>query len=1641
MSIASTRDAIDSTNGGTFTTAGGMAVGKAMFVGGNIVSTGNLVSNSAAEASGLSTGSLYTLGGSSVSKNLYVGGSTNLLSTLSVSGTAAFTDASDPAVSLSGGIAVAKSCTVSGQLTASSAATVAGILTSTNTTDSTGTTNGAVVISGGLGLGATFRTAGSIYSGGNLTLTGSASTATFPGVVSLTNTSDTASLGTGAFVVSSGISVAQSAFFGKNVTVSGATTFLGTTAFSSDISSAGNVAIAASTPSTDPSTGALVVTGGFGISGTTNSSGIVILSNTTDASSSASGTLVLSNGGLGVSRSAYIGTTLHVAGASTLVGTLTASDITTDGTLTNTASTASSSPTTGAAVFAGGVGIGGSLNVGANISIAGTGSFVGNQTFSGILNSNNATEATSLTVASVVLSGGLSATKSIQVGLNATVGANATVGGVLTCLDTTPSTSPTTGATVVSGGLGVGGSANFGGTLSTAGGSTFGSTIHVVGVASLDNTTDATSTTTGSLVTAGGIATARSAYVGTNLTALGSTVLGGSVTANGIVSVANTTDSTAHTNGSVVLSGGLGIAMSINCNRNLSVAGTSSFVGTCTFADATDSNASNAGSVIFSGGVGIGKNLNVGGGFSVSAASTFAGGISNPAGSLALNAVSMVDSSGMLYVRTPTPSLRIAATDAAKTVRYANTLELFTLGNTYLDANYESLQLTSTGNNSYSLLSRAAGSGVVRSIVVSTAGNSNQMVLNIDGTVSVGSSTVDSTSIVTGSVRTSGGLGVPGSISVGKNWRMFGATSGSVTFATPATVASYTLTLPSTVSPAANYALVSDTTGALGWAQMTTPNPSFQSVSITNTTASDATTTGALTVAGGIGIGGAEYLGGNLTLTGGAGANMIVSNGNGHSAPTYNSRSPGTRFVLDPTISSTSGDYAIGVMGGYQWFSTDVAEHGFKWYAGVNSILTLDATGMQLYPGASLTYSGATSGTVKISPPATATSYALTLPSALPSASNYALVSDTTGNLSWSQMITPNPIFNTVSVSATTPSTGIGTGAFVVTGGASVGSNLAVRSNLMMVAPTSGTVTIATPDNNASPIFTLPGSLPSQPGQLLQSDGVGKLSWANAPTSSTFTTSLGNNVTTPTAISGLRFSDMFRIDIYVKTTTTTATNGAMHTLRGFQSSSGWTLYEDFAGDPTGVDFSISTDGQIAYTSGNVANWTNGTATWTAPQIYSTPPGGTPQQASGANNQTAPTNVNGLVMSPPQFSSYVLVTVNNSTVANSTVSLYQIQGTYQQNGTWVFSSQIVSGPDPGIRFSITTDGQIQYTSPDTVGWLSTTFQFYGGAIALQNSASYANMVVTDTTDASSASTGALRVAGGANVGKSLLLQGSRQNMWYNTDANAGWYVLGNFTSANIGGRLKLSLLGASGYDRTINYGGETIIYVTVNNNISSTVANVNGSFYSIGDVSMITSVKFVEVNRMSYDVVAYFNNYSSHAVIANSTAGCTFTSSLTPTADPGANSTTVQTAQFNTLVIQTPSPPVYTNAVWGQFNIPSASYSGTDQWITLSNGSGSMNVTTSDIVIPYTGLYSISLGFDVNNAAVTEVILFANDNTNRIITGCWGNNPAPDTRFSFAATAALNLNDAIHLSVSFSTATTITNTFSKGLVISLIARTA
>ena len=82
-------------------------------------------------------------------------------------------------------------------------------------------------------------------------------------------------------------------------------------------------------------------------------------------------------------------------------------------------------------------------------------------------------------------------------------------------------------------------------------------------------------------------------------------------------------------------------------------------------------------------------------------------------------------------------------------------------------------------------------------------------------------------------------------------------------------------------------------------------------------------------------------------LLDGSNGNRIDWNTEGVAAPTFTTRSVGTKLTLYPTLSESQADYAIGINSGTFWNSIPGNDAGqfFKWYGGTTEVASLSGTG------------------------------------------------------------------------------------------------------------------------------------------------------------------------------------------------------------------------------------------------------------------------------------------------------------------------------------------------------------------------------------------------------------------------------------------------------------------------------------------------------------------------------------------------------------------------------------------------------------------------------------------------------------------------------------------------------------------------
>jgi hypothetical protein len=178
----------------------------------------------------------------------------------------------------------------------------------------------------------------------------------------------------------------------------------------------------------------------------------------------------------------------------TTLGTLTG--LVSAGIVNITNTTASNSTNTGALIVSGGLGLAGAAYIGSNLSVSGTSSFTGTVTIPTPINTTDAATKLYVDTLSYVTAGtGLTKTGA-TVSINASQPQITSVGtlssltttGPALVTNTTVSSSSTTGALIVSGGSGIAGSVYIGGKINVTGTSTF---IGIVTIPTPVNTTDA----------------------------------------------------------------------------------------------------------------------------------------------------------------------------------------------------------------------------------------------------------------------------------------------------------------------------------------------------------------------------------------------------------------------------------------------------------------------------------------------------------------------------------------------------------------------------------------------------------------------------------------------------------------------------------------------------------------------------------------------------------------------------------------------------------------------------------------------------------------------------------------------------------------------------------------------------------------------------------------------------------------------------------------------------------------------------------------------------------------------------------------------------------------------------------------------
>ena len=667
--------------------------------------------------------------------------------------------------------------------------------------------------------------------------------------------------------------------------------------------------------------------------GTANFGNLILSAgaNATSTSTSTGALVLQGTGGAGIGGNLFVGGITNIGGTLSVTGGATAATLSAPGQITGGSLVSNSSTTTNTLQVNAGATIGTSLSVGgtltANVLISNstvfsnimtTGSVMGNVVVGNLSVSSGGTmNATGqITGGSLVSNGAISGSSTINAPEQITGGSlvsNSTItGNVITAnaavntvalsasgnmriTSANITTSGTTGALVVTGGIATGNNLFVTGSTWT-------------GNISVNDTRASTSTATGALTVAGGAGVAGNLHVG-------GTIFG---VANTAINASNVTVSAVSTNGTLFLafvdatSGNLSIRTNSSVNVNpstgtvfataLEIDNQARF-GSAVVLDTTAATSTASGALQVAGGAGIAGNLYVGG--SIFGANLTATTISAQAAT-----------SGTYFpILALDPSGNVQAyIDSGITISAPDNLLAITGGLSVQNfgrfGNISVTNTTVTTTSTTGALVVAGGMATGNNLFV--AGST------WTGNISV-NDTRASTSATTGALTVAGGAGISGNAfvdgNVGINTTSTGGfrlyVNGTGKFTGVVDTDAQFIGQPNDTTSTPSFSWGGDTNtglyhiadGEVGFVSNGTDvvTISATNVSVRQGTAATSTTSGALRVTGGAGIGGNLFVGGNGVVTGSFNANVITSS----------TSIAGNSFILSGTLSSTSTTTAL----------------------------------------------------------------------------------------------------------------------------------------------------------------------------------------------------------------------------------------------------------------------------------------------------------------------------------------------------------------------------------------------------------------------------------------------------------------------------------------------------------------------------------------------------------------------------------------------------------------------------------------------------------------------------------------------------------------------------------------------------------
>ena len=379
---------------------------------------------------------------------------------------------------------------------------------------------------------------------------------------------------------------------------------------------------------------------------------------------------------------------------------------------------------------------------------------------------------------------------------------------------------------------------------------------------------------------------------------------------------------------------------------------------------------------------------------------------------------------------------------------------------------------------------------------------------------------------------------------------------------------------------------------------------------------------------------------------------------------------------------------------------------------------------------------------------------------------------------------------NSISVTTITDSTDIYSGSLKVAGGASIEKNLYVGglsylSNLNVTNVTYGSLSISDLNLGMSNIF-----------------------------SNVFVAS--NNMGSATNITNLFFSNStVRSFTVTLTVSVTATANLYETfiLEGIQTSSQWDIYVSSYGDITGVLFSITSSGQIQYTSPNFSGFTNMIFSYQVVQI----------------NKTLSVNYSGLSTSGTLIidSIQILSTLDSNSITKG--SLY-IAGGCTIDKT-LYSTNISTD---SLNVTTSTIGSVLATNLSSTTLTTATARITTNLLAIGNSNTVGSIITT-----------------GGNVGVGTLYPAGPLHVSGTTDRTSstiGGIYMGTMNddyafielNSTTGTRIDFSSIGSDYRGRIVYDNSLDCLDIYTNGIISSRLNNI-GNLTVVGDLTVFGNI--------------------------------------------------------------------------------------------------------------------------------------------------------------------------------------------------------